>query len=87
MEPHRRDEQEEEILGGMIRGGTADVTHIYLNESGEGDESLIWRDEFTEEEVEGEADGEADGSDDGEADGSGETENIRNSGEVHIYIN
>ena len=38
-----------------------------------------------EEQVEGEADGDDDGSDDGEDDGSGE--NIRNSGEVHIYIN
>ena len=82
MEPHRRDEQEEEFMEGMIRGGTADVTHLLLNESGEGDDSLGRRDE---EQVEGEADGEDDGSDDGEADGSGE--NIRNSGEVHIYIN
>ena len=75
MEPHGRDEHEEELMEGMIRGGTADVTHVYLNESGEGDDSLGRRDEFAEEEVEG------------EADGSGETENIRNSGEVHIYIN
>ena len=82
MEPHRRDEHEEEMMEGMIRGGTADVTHLFLKESGDGDDSLGRRDE---EQVEGEADGEDNGSDDGEADGSGE--NIRNSGEVHIYIN
>ena len=51
MEPHRRDEQEEEILEGMIRGGTADVTHVFLNESGEGDDSLGRRDGCVEEEV------------------------------------
>ena len=83
MEPHDRDEHEEEIMEGMIRGETADVTNLYLNESGEGDESLGQRDGFAEEEVEGELYG----SDDGEADGSGGTENITNSGEVHIYIN
>ena len=83
MEPHGRDKHDKEIMEGMIRGETADVTKVYLNESGEGDESLGRRDEFAEEEVEGELYG----SDDGEADGSGETENITKYSEVHIYIN
>ena len=74
MEPHR-DEQQEDIIEDMIREGTCDanvdVTHMFLNESGDGDESLGQRD--GEEEADGEDD---DGSDD-EADGSGE---------VHTYI-
>ena len=74
MEP-RRDEQQEDIIEDMIREGTCDanvdVTHMFLNESGDGDESLGQRD--GEEQADGEDD---DGSDD-EADGSGE---------VHTYI-
>jgi len=74
MEPHR-DEQQEDLIEDMIREGTCDanvdVTHMFLNESGDGDESLGQRD--GEEEADGEDD---DGSDD-EADGSGE---------VHTYI-
>ena len=89
MEPHGRDEPEEEILMDMIRTGeTADIMKVFLNESGEGDESLGRRDRSAEEEVErglypsddGEA---ADGSgdDDGEADSSGDGE-----AEVHAYV-
>ena len=95
MEPHGRDEDQENILEGMIREGDDDVTSLYLNNSGEGDQELDRRDGSGEGEAdgsgEGEADcsdeGEADGSDEGEADGSGGTLNITNSGEVHIYIN
>jgi len=79
MEPHGRDEDQENILEGMIREGDDDVTSLYLNNSGEGDQELDRRD--------GSGEGEADGSDEGEADGSGGTLNITNSGEVHIYIN
>ena len=68
----------------MIRGEEAvgDVTSLFLNNSGEGDESLDRRDGCGE----GEAKGELGGSDEGEADGSGGTLNITSSGEVHIYI-
>ena len=38
MEPHGRDENEENILEDMIRGDD-DPSH-FLNDSGEGDESL-----------------------------------------------
>ena len=79
MEPHGRDEDQENILEGMIREGDDDVTSLYLNNSGEGDQELDRRD--------GSGEGEADGSGEGEADGSGGTLNITNSGEVHIYIN
>ena len=38
MEPHGRDENQENILEDMIRGG--DFSRQFLNDSGEGDESL-----------------------------------------------
>ena len=38
MEPHGRDENQENILEDMIRGD--DVSKQFLNDSGEGDESL-----------------------------------------------
>ena len=93
MEPHGRDEPQEEILMDMIRTGeTADITKVFLNESGERDESLHRRDRSAKEEVErglypsddGEA---ADGSgdDNGEADSSGHEEaEVRS---MHMYIN
>ena len=82
MEPHR-DEQQEDIIEDMIRKGTCDanvdVTHMFLNESGDGDESLGQRDEssLAQRDGEEEADGEDDDGSDDEADGSGE---------VHTYI-
>jgi hypothetical protein len=70
-----------------------DITRTFLNDSGEGDESLNRGDGSGEveaeawdrgEAVEGEADkGEAD---EGEGDGSGRTLNLGNSGEVYICI-
>ena len=95
MEPHSRDEPEEEILMDMIR--TADVTEIFLNESGEGDESLGRRDRPAEEEVEtglypsdDREDAKGSGDDDGEADSSGHEE-FDGDGEaevwcMHMYI-
>jgi hypothetical protein len=66
-----------------------DVTMTFLNDSGEGDESLNRGDDFDEREAwdggeagEGEANkGEADEE---EGNGSGRTLNLRNSGEVYI---
>ena len=92
MEPHGRDQPEEEIMEEMIRGETDDITKLFLTDSGEGDESLRRRDRSAEEEVErglypsdhGEA---ADGSgdDNGEADSSGHEEaEVRS---MHMYIN
>ena len=89
MEPQGRDEPEEEILMDMIRTGkTTDVTEVFLNESGEGDESLGRIDRPAEEEVERGLcpydDREAtdgSGDDDGEADTSGHEE-----AEVHAYV-
>ena len=65
----------------------SDVTSQFLNNSGDGDESLNRRDDSGEVEADGWGEGEAGGFDEGEADGSGGTLNITNSGEVHIYIN
>ena len=95
MEPHDRDENQENILKDMIRGD--DVSKQFLNDSGEGDESLnrgdgsdAWgerelgsSDAWGERELGGSDEGEADK---GEAGGSGETLEIVNSDEVHIYI-
>ena len=83
MEPRGRDENQENILEDMIRG---DVTKQFLNDSGEGDESLNRGDGS-----DGWGDIEVGGSNEGEADkgvagGSGETLEILNSDEVHIYI-
>jgi len=83
MEPHGRDENQEDIIAGMIRGEEAvgDVTAEFLNNSGEGDESLNRGDGSGEVEADGWGEGELGGSDEGEAD-EGEAD-----GEVHIYIN
>ena len=78
MEPHGRDEHEENILEDMIRGDD-DPSH-FLNDSGEGDESLnAWKEAELGISDEGEADN-------AEAGGSGATLVITNSDEVHIYI-
>ena len=84
-----RDEHQENILEDIIRGpeDIVDVTTEFLNNSGEGDESLNRRDGSGEVEAEGWCEGEAGGFDEGEAEGSGGTLNVANSGEVHIYIN
>ena len=79
MEPQGRDQNQEDILEGIIRGDdVGDVTAQFLNASGEGDESLGRRDGSGEGEADGSDDGEADASDEGEADGSRK---------VNIYIN
>ena len=85
MEPHGRDENEENILEDMIRGED-DASH-FLNDSGEGDESLNRGDGVSDAWKEAELgvsdEGEADKA---EAGGSGATLIITNSDEVHIYI-
>ena len=86
MEPLGRDDKLEDIIQGMIHG--EDVTETFLNDSGEGDESLNRGDGSGEVEADGWGGGELGGFDEreaneGEADGSGGT-NIANSGEVHI---
>ena len=86
MDPtHGRDEYNEDMMHGFIRGDgfAGDVTNEYLNQSGEGDESLN-----TGGRSSGEVDAGASGergissSDEREA-GEGEADH---SGEVHIYI-
>ena len=82
-----RDEDQENILQDIIRGpeDIVDVTTEFLNNSGEGDESLNRRDGSGEVEPDGRGEGEvSEGeADEGEAEGSGGT---LNSGEVHIHI-
>jgi hypothetical protein len=53
MEPHGRDGPVEEFMEDLIRGENEriDITQVFLNESGEGDES-VGRREPAEEEVE-----------------------------------
>ena len=84
---HHRDESEENILEDMIRGPEEDVTSHFLNNSGQGDESLNQRDGSGEAEAWGE--GETGGFDEGqeaEEGGSGGTLNNTTSGEVLTYI-
>ena len=88
MDPtHGRDEYNEDTMHGFIRGdefvGDIDVTHQYLNDSGDGDESLNTGGRSSSE-VHAGASGEGGhiGSDEGESD-EGEADG---SGEVHIYI-
>ena len=54
MEPHGRDEPQEEFMENLICGETdrIDITQVFLMESGEGDESVGRRDRPAEEEVE-----------------------------------
>ena len=85
MEPHGRDENEENIFEYIIRGED-DASH-FLNDSGEGDESLNRGDgvsnAWEEAELGVSDEGEADKA---EAGGSGVTLVITNSDEVHIYL-
>ena len=84
MDPtHGRDEYQEDMMQGFIRGNefiVGDVTNQYLNESGEGDESLNTGGRSSGE-VDADTSGEGgmDSSDEGEDD-EGEA------GEVHMYI-
>ena len=72
MEPHGRYEEKEKLLEYMIHmGGYGDATLLYLNNSGERDPEFDRRDSSGER----------------EAHGSGGTLNIKNFGEVHIYVN
>jgi hypothetical protein len=85
-----RDEDQENILQDIISGpeDIVDVTTEFLNNSGEGDESLNRRDGSDEVEPDGwggEEVGEGE-AEEGEAEGSGGTLNVANSGEVHIHI-
>jgi hypothetical protein len=103
MDPaHRKSQDDEYFLQGMIRENVdIDVTRTFLNDSGEGDESLNQGDDSGEVEAwdGGEADereadkgegdeGEADEGEgnEGEDDGSGRTLNLGNSGEVYIWF-
>jgi hypothetical protein len=77
----RRDEVKENIIEDIIRDGDDDVTSLFLNNSGQGDEQNR-RDGSDE----GEGTGEGEGTDsEGEADGSSGTLNITKSGEVYVY--
>ena len=69
MDPHGRDEFNEDLIENIIRGGEDDVTSLFLNNSGEGDEELNRRD--------GSGEGEVDRSGEGEVDRSGEGEVVR----------
>jgi hypothetical protein len=95
MDPaHGTTQDDEYFLQGIIRENEdIDVTRTFLNDSGEGDESLNRGDGSGEVEAEawdgGEAgEGEADKgeADEGEGDGSSRTLNLENSGEVYICI-
>jgi hypothetical protein len=91
MDPaHGTTQDDEYFLHGMIRENEdIDVTRTFLNDSGEGDESLNRGDGSGEVEAsdggeasEGEAgEGEAN---EGQGDGSGQTLNLGNSSEVYI---
>jgi hypothetical protein len=83
MDPaHGKTQDDEYFLQGMIcENEDIDVTRTFLNDSGEGDESLNRGDGSGE--VEARDGGEAD---EGEGDGSSRTLNLGNSGEVYICI-
>ena len=87
MDPtHGRDEYQEDMMHGFIRGDefiVGDVANQFLNESGEGDESLSRGRSSGEVEADASGEGGLSGSDEEEAD-EGEADG---SGEVHIYIN
>jgi hypothetical protein len=91
---HGTTQDDEYFLQGMIRENEdIDVTRTFLNDSGEGNESLNRGDSSGEVEDEawdgGEAsEGEADKgeADEGEGDGFGRTLNLGNSGKVYICI-
>jgi hypothetical protein len=83
-----RDEFQENIIEDIIRDNDDDVTSLFLNNFGEGDEQNR-RDGSDEGEGAGEGGGTSVGegasSDEGEADGSNRTLNIAKSGEVDVY--
>jgi hypothetical protein len=83
-----RDELQENIIEDIIHDNDDDVTLLFLNNSGEGDEQNR-RDGSDEGEGASEGGGageeEGAGSDKGEADGSDRTLNITKSGEVDVY--
>jgi hypothetical protein len=83
-----RDEFQENIIKDIIRDNDGDVTLLFLNNSGEGDEQNR-RDGSNEGEGAGEGggtgEGEGAGSNEGEADGSDRTLNIAKSDEVDVY--
>jgi hypothetical protein len=95
MDPaHGTTQDDEYFLQRMIHENEdINVTRTFLNDFGEGDESLNRGDSSSEVEAEawdrGEAgEGEVDKgeADEGEGDGSGGTLNLENSGEVYICI-
>ena len=88
--PFRRDEYNEDMIHGVIRGEFigGDVAKEFLNESGEGDESLNTGGRSSGE-VDAGASGEGgiSGSDGGEDDeGEADEGEADGFGEVHIYI-
>jgi hypothetical protein len=83
-----RDEFQENIIEDIIRNNDDDVTLLFLNNSGEGDEQNR-RDGSDKGEGAGEGggagEGEGAGFNEGEADGSDRTLNITKSGKVDVY--
>jgi hypothetical protein len=85
-----RDEEKENMIKDMIRDGHNDVTSLFLNNCGEGDDQnqRDGSDEGDEQDRrDGSGEGEGDDTDEGEADGSGGTLNITKSSEVYLLIN
>jgi hypothetical protein len=88
-----RDEFQENIIEDIIHDNDGDVTSLFLNNSGEGDdqnqrdegEGAGSDEEEGVDEGEGAGEGEGTGSDEGEVDGSDRTLNITKSGEVDVY--
>jgi hypothetical protein len=77
-----RVEFQENIIEDIIRDNDDNVTSLFLNNSGEGDDQNQ-RDDSDE--GEGAGEGEGTGSDEGEVNGSDRTLNITKSGEVDVY--
>ena len=83
----KRDLEKEYIVEDIIRDDE-DVTSLYLNQSGEGDEQNRGDgsgEGDEQDQRDGSGEGEGDGSDEGEADGVGGTLSITKSSEVYIY--
>jgi hypothetical protein len=84
----RRDEDQENIIEDIICDGDDNVTSLFLNNSGEGDD-LNRRDGSDERDDQdrrgGSDEGECADSDEGEADGSSGTLDITKSDVVYIY--
>ena len=86
-----RDDYQENIMAGFIRGDeviVGDVTKQFLNDSGEGDESLSRGGRcFGEVDTDASGEGGLGGSDDGEDDEQEVKEReVDGSGEVYIYM-